>query len=1490
MFYIRRLFIFLFLVLISTIAFGQLYINEFMASNSSTINDPDYNNDADWIELYNDGNTAIDLSGFYLTDNLKQPDKWKIGKVSIAAKGYVLFWADGMNTGNHTSFNLNALNEEIGLYKHDLFVIDTIHYSYQKPDISSGRKLNNLTLWGYFSEPTPNAANSTEFFSDIALNEPIFSIRGGLYNTDQSITLYTDLGGEIRFTLDGSAPGLSSETYTIPIDIYKTTVVRARVFKPEMIPGPVITNTYFINENMDARGLPVVSMASDPENFWDPQKGIYVQTFKPDWEIPVNIELFENNKSDRAAFNEMAGVKINGLYSWQLPQKMLGVYFKNQYGKGTLDNTLFYDSPRSSFKTFALRASGNDWSNTLMRDIVAQNATQLNMNLDISAFRWCIVYINGKYMGIHNFREKIETDYIEKHYGLAAGTFDMVENQDYAECGDLNAYNNLITLFSKDLSIQSNFDAVAEKIDIDNFTDLVITEIACGNSSIDHNVMAWKPKDNGKWKWILMDLDRGFFEVNNQLISFYLGQRSFPFGNLMKNTTYQSQFGQKLADHLYTSFHPVTMKKLINTHHDIIAPEIQNHVERWLGTTSSYGDAMPSVAYWNNEVEKLNSFVEERPSVILNDLKNYGFSGSALLALSVSPEYAGTLKLNSLTIPYSNWIGPYLLNVSSIITTEEKAGFTFKGWAKTVEDIIIPKQSVWRYLDNGSNLGTDWTDSSFNDQSWKSGQAELGYGDGDEKTVVSYGPDARNKFITTYFRHSFELTESEISGTNFIINLLKDDGAIVYLNRVEIIRDNMASGKTEYKTFASTAVSGASEALFKSFIIDKSILRSGKNVLAVEVHQSGVTSSDISFDLELIRNITDKDYVSTEKSIPITLAGNLSLIAVYESTTECRIPDVIATDMTLHKNCSPYVVPDDVTIISGVTLTVEPGVEIWMSPQSDFFIQGNIKAIGTPADRITFKINPEYEPDGWGALNFWNTSDTSFLYYVTVDDATRGPVPERVGAISGYYTTLKLDHLIIDKTHLNPISSRYSDVTLTNSYIHSSVTGDLINIKYGKGRIENCTFIGNSEFDSDGIDYDGITNGVISNTKIYNILGINADAIDIGEEAINVIIDSVSIYNAFDKGVSVGQRSSVVLTNSYLINCNIGLGIKDSSKANIDHCIFYGNGVSVDCYEKNPGQAGGNAIVKNSILSNTYVASYQADDKSTMEISYSISDNTILPSDPTNLFGNVLFTDPTHQDFSLQKGSPGIGAGYENDHSIDLGAKLPKIEMEPDVLICQMYLNPLNSINPEYLALINPSFRTIDMSNYSIDKGITCIFPQGTIMAPGDTLFITEDASGWNPGRQVVQWTSGKLSNEGEAIEVLNQFGMVADFIEYFANSGWPEEAFNSETVLSLISSTLDNHFPENWKAIPLNLNLAINDIKNTGTLRIYPNPARDQVRIIDINEVNSKGEIYSSIGQLVRQIKLDYNGQTILDVSNLKNGLYLIKVGKSVVKMIILK
>ncbi len=166
---------------------------------------------------------------------------------------------------------------------------------------------------------------------------------------------------------------------------------------------------------------------------------------------------------------------------------------------------------------------------------------------------------------------------------------------------------------------------------------------------------------------------------------------------------------------------------------------------------------------------------------------------------------------------------------------------------------LIPKGSAtWKYLDNGSNQGTAWRSRTFSEPAtWKTGTAQLGYGDGDEATVVSYGSNAKKKYITTYFRKSFSVSDPA-SITAATINLLRDDGAIVYLNGTEVFRSNMAGGNISYTSKASTAVDGAAESTYYSQTLSPSLFVAGNNVIAVEIHQNSANSSDISFDLQLI--------------------------------------------------------------------------------------------------------------------------------------------------------------------------------------------------------------------------------------------------------------------------------------------------------------------------------------------------------------------------------------------------------------------------------------------------------------------------------------------------------------------------------------------------------------------------------------------------------------------------------------------------------------
>ena len=170
--------------------------------------------------------------------------------------------------------------------------------------------------------------------------------------------------------------------------------------------------------------------------------------------------------------------------------------------------------------------------------------------------------------------------------------------------------------------------------------------------------------------------------------------------------------------------------------------------------------------------------------------------------------------------------------------------------AITADQILIPAGSAWRYNDTGTDLGTAWRATAFNDTAWASGNAQLGYGDGDESTLISYGSSTTNRRITYYFRKQFNVaTPGAVAALN--LRYVRDDGAVIYLNGTEIVRSNMPTGTIAYATTATTAIGNADESAWQLAPVDPSLLIAGTNVIAVEIHQQSPTSSDVSFDLEL---------------------------------------------------------------------------------------------------------------------------------------------------------------------------------------------------------------------------------------------------------------------------------------------------------------------------------------------------------------------------------------------------------------------------------------------------------------------------------------------------------------------------------------------------------------------------------------------------------------------------------------------------------------
>ena len=1466
---------------------SQVVINEFMASNVGSILDPDYSVSSDWIEIFNAGETTINLNGYAITDNISAPQKWMITTdVQLPSKAFILIWADDMASGLHANFKLSADGEELALSDPSGKIIDSLSYGLQDPNISMGRVSDGSPQWGFSTRPTPGLPNEAGSFEGIVKNLADFSPLGGIFTHPVMVTLNNTFGGTIRFTTDGSEPSEASPIYQSPLSIDKHTVVRARIYQDGRMPGPVATHSYFINSDGSIGSLPVISIASAPANFWDPAIGIYVQSFKPEWEIPINIELFENDGSDRAGFNLAAGTKINGLYSWQLPQKMLGIYFRKAYGASKLEYPLFFDKEVRVFNSFALRASGSDWAHTLFRDGMAQNATQPGMDVEILGFRACVVFFNGQYMGIHNIRSKQDEDFVVESNQLGDTKIDMIAYETTVEAGDFVQYQAFKTLYHQDLSVQANYELVAEQMDIPNFTDFIIAEIYSGNTSIDHNVMAWKPKDFGKWRWLLADLDRGFGDPALNLIPFYLNKSVYPFSYLMQNPGYSRAFGLRLADLLFTTYNPIRMSSFIDGFAQNIEAEIPRHIERWKGTSSSYGNPISSVSYWEGKVSDSKYFAAMRPTVLLNNLKNYGFNSISNLNVSTQPLESGKITFNGELILVDNCSGKYPDGGEITLQAEPLSGYTFKGWEQSLSIELIATEEIWKYNDTGTDLGSSWQEVSYDDSAWAQGQAELGYGDGDEMTTINYGASSSRKNLTNYFRKKFTLANAS-SLSNVVISLKYDDGAVVYLNGQEVIRTDMPVGEIGFSTAALGAIAGAEESSFSEFTIDAALLKEGENSIAVEVHQNAPNSSDTSFDLQLTAVAMDQNIsLSAENTYKFTMNGGVNLVALFERDDHCMIPDVVAENLTLNKACSPYLVKADVVIQTGATLTVEPGVEIWMPDGGNLWVNGALVTNGTAQEPVLLMANPNSADKKWGAILIENASAVSSLNNTIVEGASQGPHPIRnVAAISLFHSTATMDHLKIENTWSNPVAARYSDVTMTNSYLHSSVTGDLINLKYGKGVVENSEFVGNDQPDTDAIDYDDIQNGIIRNCLIRDFHGSNSDAIDLGEKALNILIDGLMVYNITDKGVSVGQQSTATIRNSIFVNCNLGAGLKDSSRVWIDRCTYYGCVTPVASYEKNAGSAGANVRVTNSILSNSYETSFLCDDKSTIAFSNSLSDNDMLPAGNGNLFADPQFANPGGFDFALKGNSPALNTGSTGN----IGAEPCKhqIPFMPELSAIGYMADGVDWA--EFLVIHNPGSQALDLSSFQLSKGVTFTFPPESVIDPGGKIFVTENASAaqWHYIQTpVFQWESGQLANEGETIQLLNESGIIFDQISYLPQNPWPLLSAPGQVIV-LSELTLDNHFGNNWKQVPFNDIVSSNQTLATSGLSIYPNPVSQLMTVSGLDGKTESVLLYNISGEKVGEYLSQGASQLQLNVQHLSRGIYILHAGNQSLKVV---
>ena len=248
-------------------------------------------------------------------------------------------------------------------------------------------------------------------------------------------------------------------------------------------------------------------------------------------------------------------------------------------------------------------------------------------------------------------------------------------------------------------------------------------------------------------------------------------------------------------------------------------------------------------------------------------------------------------------------------------------------------DTLIPRGAGWRYLDNGVNQSNTWRELWFDDDSWGFGHGELGYGDDvdgrPETTPLAMGPDSLTRYPTYYFRRFFYVADPA-SNSNLVARVMRDDGAVVYVNGTEVFRTGMPDGEVTFDTLAIAPVNGNDERRYFTGLIDPALLISGINLIAVEVHQEALDSPDLSFDLELLANIDPN-----AELITLLRGPYLQLLATNSITVRWRTLDDTTSRVrfgTTPDNLSSEVVDPEMVTEHEITLTgLEPSTRYYYS-------------------------------------------------------------------------------------------------------------------------------------------------------------------------------------------------------------------------------------------------------------------------------------------------------------------------------------------------------------------------------------------------------------------------------------------------------------------------------------------------------------------------------------------------------------------------------
>ncbi len=715
--------ILLLFVFISTfqLASAQLFINEYSCSN---VNGPldAYGQNEDWIELYNAGAVAVDLTGYYLSNKSTNLTKWQIPSGTIAPNSFKMVFCSGRGVVNgselHPNFTLTQTQADwIILSNNSSIVQDSfkiVHLT--KADNSVGRMSNGASTFKLFTTPTPNANNSggINFYTP----KPVFNLQAGFYSGTQTVSIScSNPSASIRYTTDGSNVTSSSTLYSGPISISSTTVLRATAFSTDL-PSFTETNTYFINVT---HTTPVVSVCSAEifdlianGNGWGTNQ----------------IGAFELFEDDQTFIDEGEGdFNKHGNDSWSYPQRGFDFTMRDQFGYNSeVDHQIFPEKTRHKFQKLILKAAANDnypfesGSAHIRDSYVHTLSIRGDLKLDERTWRPCVVYINGQYWGVYDIREKADdADYTKYYYNQDKFNLHylMTWGSTWEQYGTPNAqpdWNSLVSYIqNNNMGTASNFHYVDSLLSWHSMIDYF-----CYNSYIvTQDWLNWNTAwyrgmnqsgSNKKWNYTLWDMDATFGHYinytgipNNTVTADPCQVEDLPNPGgqghtailkklIDENPTVKQYYITRYIDLMNTSLSCNFMIPLLDSMINEITPEMPGQVARWGG----------SMTEWQTNVQTLKNFINQRCTTMQAGLIGcYDLAGPYNVTVNVSPVNAGTVKVNSVWAPTYPWSATYYGGIQTLLIAKPQPGYIFSHWEYTTG----PMSSAITQDTNGMSIG-----------------------------------------------------------------------------------------------------------------------------------------------------------------------------------------------------------------------------------------------------------------------------------------------------------------------------------------------------------------------------------------------------------------------------------------------------------------------------------------------------------------------------------------------------------------------------------------------------------------------------------------------------------------------------------------------------------------------------------------------------------------------------------------------------------------